>query len=102
MDEDSKLIEGLQANCELQRAHIVQLEKALKQEIEKKEELKKLKNEELKKSNEAISDLKQKLANCTGIIDSKNVELLNLQTVLGQYYAESEAKVCSYHYLLLR
>ncbi|URE37521.1 hypothetical protein MUK42_06417 [Musa troglodytarum] len=92
MDEDSKMIEDLRANCEQQRAHVMQLEKALRQEIAKKEELKKLKTDELRDSNETISDLKQKLANCMSIVNSKNVELLNLQTALGQYYAESEAK----------
>ncbi|THU58711.1 hypothetical protein C4D60_Mb03t17300 [Musa balbisiana] len=92
MDEDSKMIEELQANCQHQITHILQLEKALKHEIEKKEEFMKLKNDELHKSNEAIIDLMQKLANCRSIVDSKNVELLNLETALGQYYAESEAK----------
>ncbi|URD92155.1 hypothetical protein MUK42_01563 [Musa troglodytarum] len=92
MDEDSKIIEELQADCQHQRTHILQLEKALKHEIEKKEEFMRLKNDELHKSNEAINDLMQKLANCRSIVDSKNVELLNLQTALGQYYAESEAK----------
>ncbi|XP_064998313.1 golgin candidate 4-like isoform X2 [Musa acuminata AAA Group] len=92
MDEDSKMIEELQANCQHQITHISQLEKALKHEIEKKEEFMKLKNDELHKSNEAIIDLMQKLANCRSIVDSKNVELLNLETALGQYYAESEAK----------
>ncbi|RWW32029.1 hypothetical protein BHE74_00030625 [Ensete ventricosum] len=93
MDEDSKMIEDLRANCDQQRAQVLQLEKALRQEIAKTEELKKLKNDELRNSNETISDLKQKLANCMSIVNSKNVELLNLQTALGQYYAESEAKV---------
>ncbi|XP_065024772.1 golgin candidate 4-like [Musa acuminata AAA Group] len=92
MDEDTKMIEDLRANCEQQRAHVMQLEKALRQEIAKKDELKKLKSDELRNSNETISDLKQKLANCMSIVNSKNVELLNLQTALGQYYAESEAK----------
>ncbi|WOL01510.1 golgin candidate 4 [Canna indica] len=92
MDEDSKMIEELKANCEVQRAHILQLEKALRQEIANQEEFKKQKNDVIQKSHEAINDLKQKLSNCMSIIDSKNVELLNLQTALGQYYAESEAK----------
>lgn len=90
------MIEDLQANCEQLKARVLQLEKTLKQEIVKKEEFRKLKNDELYKLNEVIDDLKQKLANCLSIIDSKNVELLNLQTALGQYYAESEAKVSSF------
>lgn len=91
------MIEDLQANCEQLKARVLQLEKTLKQEIAKKEEFRKLKNDELHKLNEVIDDLKQKLANCLSIIDSKNVELLNLQTALGQYYAESEAKVSSFY-----
>ncbi|KAG1346505.1 putative Golgin candidate 4 [Cocos nucifera] len=93
MDEDSKIIEELRANCEYQRAHILQLERALKQEISKKEEIKRIKSDELHKSYEIINDLKQKLSNCMSTVESKDLELLNLQTALGQYYAESEAKV---------
>ncbi|XP_010261412.1 PREDICTED: golgin candidate 4 [Nelumbo nucifera] len=92
MDEDSKIIEELRANTEYQRAQILHLEKALKQAIVGQEEVKKINSNELQKSTEIINDLKQKLANCMGTIDAKNVELLNLQTALGQYYAESEAK----------
>uniref|UniRef100_A0A0D9X7I2 GRIP domain-containing protein n=1 Tax=Leersia perrieri TaxID=77586 RepID=A0A0D9X7I2_9ORYZ len=92
MDEDSKLIEDLRAICDQQRAHIVQVERALKFEISKQEESKKIINEEHQRSNEQITDLKYKLANCMNALESKNLELLNLQTALGQYYAESEAK----------
>ncbi len=93
MDEDSKLIEELRAICDQQRAHIVQLERALKFEMAKQEESKKIISEEHQRSNEQITDLKYKLANCMNALESKNLELLNLQTALGQYYAESEAKV---------
>ncbi|KAF8697349.1 hypothetical protein HU200_035942 [Digitaria exilis] len=92
MDEDSKLIEELRVICEQQRAHIMQLERALKVEIAKQEESKRIINEEHKRSNEQMEDLKYKLASCMSALESKNVELLNLQTALGQYYAESEAK----------
>jgi len=92
MDEDSKLIEELRVICEQQRAHIVQLERALKVEITKQEENKRIINEEHQRSNEQMEELKYKLASCTSALESKNVELLNLQTALGQYYAESEAK----------
>ncbi|XP_039853922.1 golgin candidate 3-like isoform X2 [Panicum virgatum] len=91
MDEDSKLIEELRVICEQQRAHIVQLERALKVEITKQEN-KRIINEEHQRSNEQLEELKYKLASCTSALESKNVELLNLQTALGQYYAESEAK----------
>lgn len=92
MDEDSKLIDELRVCCEQQRAHIMQLERALKVEIAKQEESKKIINEEHRRSNEQIEDLKYKLANCMNALESKNVELLNLQTALGQFYADSEAK----------
>ncbi|OEL24619.1 Golgin candidate 4 [Dichanthelium oligosanthes] len=92
MDEDSKLIEELRVICEQQRAHIMQLERALKVEVAKQEESKRIINEEHQRSNEQMEDLKYKLASCMSALESKNVELLNLQTALGQYYAESEAK----------
>uniref|UniRef100_J3MSQ9 GRIP domain-containing protein n=2 Tax=Oryza brachyantha TaxID=4533 RepID=J3MSQ9_ORYBR len=92
MDEDSKLIEELRVICDQQRAHIVQVERALRFEMAKQEESKKTINEEQQRSNEQITDLKYKLANCMNALESKNLELLNLQTALGQYYAESEAK----------
>uniref|UniRef100_A0A453RU57 Uncharacterized protein n=1 Tax=Aegilops tauschii subsp. strangulata TaxID=200361 RepID=A0A453RU57_AEGTS len=92
MDEDSKVIEELRAICEQQRAHIVQLERALKVEMTKQEESKKTINDERSRSNEQIEDLQYKLANCMNALESKDQELLNLQSALGQYYAESEAK----------
>ncbi|XBI38281.1 hypothetical protein VPH35_123357 [Triticum aestivum] len=92
MDEDSKVIEELRAICEQQRAHIVQLERASKVEMTKQEESKKTINDERSRSNEQIEDLQYKLANCMNALESKDQELLNLQSALGQYYAESEAK----------
>ncbi|XP_044430466.1 golgin candidate 3 isoform X2 [Triticum aestivum] len=92
MAEDSKVIEELRVICEQQRAHIVQLERALKVEMTKQEESKKTINDEHSRSNEQIEDLQYKLANCMNALESKDQELLNLQSALGQYYAESEAK----------
>ncbi|KAK9145192.1 hypothetical protein Sjap_005095 [Stephania japonica] len=92
MDEDSKLIEELRENCEYQRSQILHLEKALNQAIAGQEEVKKINSDELKKSIEKINDMEKKLANSMSTIDAKNMELLNLQTALGQYYAETEAK----------
>lgn len=93
MDEDSKIIEQLRENNEYQKAQILHLEKALKQAIASQEEIKTINNHEIQKSKEIIDDLNKKLANRLATIDAKNVELLNLQTALGQYYAEIEAKV---------
>ncbi|XP_015584426.1 golgin candidate 4 isoform X2 [Ricinus communis] len=92
MDEDSKIIEELRENNEYQKAQVLHLEKALKQAIANQEEVRMINNNEIQKSKEIIEDLNKKLANCMSIIDSKNVELLNLQTALGQYFAEIEAK----------
>ncbi|XP_010544775.1 PREDICTED: golgin candidate 4 [Tarenaya hassleriana] len=92
MDEDSRLIEELRKANEYQRSQILQLEKALKQAIASQENIKMSNDTEIQKSKEVIDDLNQKLTNCLRTIEAKNVELLNLETALGQYYAEVEAK----------
>ncbi|KAF8092433.1 hypothetical protein N665_0415s0052 [Sinapis alba] len=75
MDEDSQLIEELRQTNEYQRSQISQLEKTLKQAMASQEENRLSNDNQIRKT-----------------IESKNVELLNLQTALGQYYAEIEAK----------
>ncbi|KAK4379301.1 hypothetical protein RND71_001163 [Anisodus tanguticus] len=92
MDEDSKIIEELRQNNEYQRAQILQLEKALKQAIASQEDVKILNDNELRKSKDTIDELNKKLANCLNTMEAQNIEVLNLQTALGQYYAEIEAK----------
>ncbi|CAL5383084.1 unnamed protein product [Camellia sinensis] len=92
MDEDSKIIEELKEKNEYKRLQILHLEKALKQAIAGQEEVKMINNNELQKYKEIIDDLNRKLTSCMSTIDAKNVELLNLQTALGSYYAELEAK----------
>ncbi|KAJ6328717.1 hypothetical protein OIU77_010409 [Salix suchowensis] len=76
----------------IKKAQILHLEKALKQAIAGQEEVRMMNSNEIQKSKEMIEDLNKKLANCMSTIESKNVELLNLQTALGQYFAEVEAK----------
>lgn len=93
MDEDSKIIEELRESNEYRRAQILHLEKALKQAIANQDQFKMSNNNEIQKSKEVIADLNKRLESCMSTIDAKNVELLNLQTALGQYYAEIEAKV---------
>ncbi|RDX76775.1 Golgin candidate 3 [Mucuna pruriens] len=92
MDEDNKIIEELRDSNNYLRAQVSHLERALKQAHASQEELKMANNTEILKSREAINDLNKKLTNCMSTIDAKNIELLNLQTALGQYYAEIEAK----------
>ncbi|KAL6126246.1 hypothetical protein ACLB2K_074297 [Fragaria x ananassa] len=92
MDEDSKIIEELRQANEHLKAQILHLEKALKKAIASQEDVKMINNNELQKSKELIDDLNKRLESCMSTIDAKNIELLNLQTALGQYYAEIEAK----------
>ena len=93
MDEDSKIIEELRDSNNYLRAQVSHLDRTLKQALASQEELKMENYSEILKSKEAINDLNKKLANCMSTIDAKNIELLNLQTALGQYYAEIEAMV---------
>ncbi|GJU88330.1 hypothetical protein Tco_1300753 [Tanacetum coccineum] len=92
MDEDSKIIEGLRENNEVLKAQIRHLEKSLNQAIAGQQEVKMTNNNELQKAKEVIDDLNKKVTSLRSTVDAKNVELLNLQTALGQYYAEIEAK----------
>lgn len=96
MDEDSKIIEELRGINEQQRVQIARLEKALKQAISSQEEIRMSNNNELVKAKETIDELNRKLTSCFSTLDAKNMEVLNLQTALGQYYAEIEAKVNSF------
>lgn len=93
MDEDSKIIEELRETSEHQRVQISRLEQALKQAIRDQDEIKMSNNNELKNAKEIIDELNRKLMSCKSTINAKNMEVLNLQTALGQYYAEIEAKV---------
>ncbi|KAL3000784.1 hypothetical protein AAZX31_09G232400 [Glycine max] len=92
MDEDFKIIEELRDSNNYLRAQITHLERTLKQATASQEKLTMANDNEILKSREIIDDLNKKLTNCMSTIDAKNTELLNLQTALGQYYAEIEAK----------
>lgn len=92
MDEDTKVIEELRDSNNYLRAQISHLERALEQATSDQEKLKSANSSEILKSREVIDDLNKKLTNCISTIDAKNIELINLQTALGQYYAEIEAK----------
>lgn len=96
MDEDSKIIEELRDTNSYLRAQISHLERTLKQATAGQEKLKMSNDNEIIKSREIIDELNKKLTNCMSLIGAKNSELLNLQTALGQYYAEIEAKVVFY------
>ncbi|GAB2245073.1 hypothetical protein Droror1_Dr00000566 [Drosera rotundifolia] len=94
MDEDSKIIEELRQTVEHQKLTIAKLEISLQQAYASREEVNSANASELQKSKELIEDLREKLGGCMRVIDAKNIELSNLQTALGQYYAEIEAKDC--------
>ncbi|GAB2211551.1 hypothetical protein Drorol1_Dr00024868 [Drosera rotundifolia] len=94
MDEDSKTIEELRQTVEHQKLTIVKLEISLQQAYASQEEVNSANASELQKSKELIEDLREKLGGCMRVIDAKNIELSNLQTALGQYYPEIEAKEC--------
>lgn len=96
MDEDTKIIEELRDRNNYLKDQISNLERALKQSTANQEKLKMENSNEILKSREIIDDLNKKLTNCMNTIDAKNTELLNLQTALGQYYAEIEAKVLNF------
>jgi chromosome segregation ATPase len=44
-------------------------------------------------TKEEIQLLKHRLQACSEALESKDMELANLQSALGQYYAESDAQV---------
>ncbi|KAL9234505.1 hypothetical protein vseg_009372 [Gypsophila vaccaria] len=92
MDEDSKIIAELKQHVEYQKATISNLERAVQQARASQEDVRMMNDHELQKSKEIIEDLKKQLASFRSTIDAKNIELMNLQTALGQYYAEIEAK----------
>nr|KYP47607.1 hypothetical protein KK1_030713 [Cajanus cajan] len=92
MDEDSKIIEELRDSNNYLRAQISHLERNLKQATASQEKQRMENDNEILKFREIVDDLNKKLTNCMSTINAKNTELLNLQTALGQYYAEIEAK----------
>ncbi|GAB2238955.1 hypothetical protein Droror1_Dr00024868 [Drosera rotundifolia] len=94
MDEDSKTIEELRQTVEHQKLTIVKLEISLQQAYASQEEVNSANASELQKSKELIEDLREKLGGCMRVIDAKNIEFSNLQTALGQYNPEIEAKEC--------
>jgi chromosome segregation ATPase len=96
MDLDSEQIADLQARADLSTARAVKSEQALSVALADLREARKHSKEELSRATEEIEILQQKLASCIAALESKDVELSNLQSALGQYYAESEAQVKSF------
>jgi capsule polysaccharide export protein KpsE/RkpR len=93
MDQDREQIAELKARTEVSESLVVQLQQALNQAHTELAEVTKSSADGLQQSSKEILVLKQKLASCIAALDSKDIELSNLQSALGQYYAESEAQV---------
>ncbi|CAM6051160.1 unnamed protein product [Sphagnum compactum] len=92
MDQDREQIAELKARTEVSESLVVQLQQALNQAHTELAEVTKSSADGLQQSSKEILVLKQKLASCIAALDSKDIELSNLQSALGQYYAESEAQ----------
>ncbi|EPS71067.1 hypothetical protein M569_03692, partial [Genlisea aurea] len=92
MDEDTKIIEELRSINERQRTQVVHLEHALSDAHRIQAEMKASHNDELSKAKNTVEDLNKRLSSSLGTLHAKNTEIHNLQTALGQYYAEIEAK----------
>ncbi|GKD28413.1 hypothetical protein Tco_1239191 [Tanacetum coccineum] len=84
--------EIIKDRCDIKQKRNTPLEKSLNQAISGQQEVMMTNNNELQKAKEVIDDLNRKVVSLRSTIDAKNVELLNLQTAFGQYYAEIEAK----------
>ncbi|KAI4338388.1 hypothetical protein MLD38_023453 [Melastoma candidum] len=92
MDEDRRIIEELREKTAHQNSQILLLENALEQAKASQDQLKMLNSSDALKHKETVDVLNRKLANSASLVEAKNLEILNLQTALGQYYAEIEAK----------
>eukprot|EP00250_Pteridium_aquilinum_P009349 c18611_g1_i1 orf=526-2655(-) len=93
MEQDSKHITELQEQADASMMRAMRLEQNLAQTLQNQADANKRYNERLEEANQEISTLKKRLAGCVNALESKDGELLNLQAALGQYYAESEAKI---------
>ncbi|KAL2621254.1 hypothetical protein R1flu_001459 [Riccia fluitans] len=92
MDQDSEQIADLQARADANLARALHAEQALSQALSELSESRRHIKEESRRTSEEIETLQRKLSSCISAIESKDIELSNLQSALGQYYAESEAQ----------
>ncbi|BBN13898.1 hypothetical protein MPTK1_6g07280 [Marchantia polymorpha subsp. ruderalis] len=92
MDQDSEQIADLQARADSNLARALHAEQALSQALSELSEAKRHSKEEYRRTSEEIEALQHKLSSCLAALESKDVELSNLQSALGQYYAETEAQ----------
>ena len=96
MERDGKLIKELQQKADASIMRAMRLEQNLAQTLATQEDVNKRNDIQLKEVHQENLTLKKKLSSCMSALESKDSELTNLQAALGQYYAESEAKVLFY------
>ena len=93
MERDGKLIKELQQKADASIMRAMRLEQNLAQTLATQEDVNKRNAIQLEEAQQENLTLKKKLSSCMSALESKDSELTNLQAALGQYYAESEAKV---------
>lgn len=93
MEQDSMRLSDVEKQLQTSEEHVSALQLALNQALEDLAEARKCSTEGLGRASEETQILNLKLESCLAALESKDKELLNLQSALGQYYAESDAQV---------
>ena len=93
MERDGKLIKELEQKADASIRRALRSEQTLAQTLATQEDVNKRNAKQLEEAHQENLTLKKKLSACMSALESKDSELTNLQAALGQYYAESEAKV---------
>lgn len=96
MDNDSILIGDLELRLKTAEDLVGQLQQALASCQEDLAQATRRSDLKSMDTSEEIQLLKQRLQACSEALESKDMELANLQSALGQYYAESDAQVSTY------
>lgn len=93
MDNDTILIGDLELRLKTAEECVSQLQQALAKSQDDLAEANRKNALRSMDTNEEMELLKQRLQACSEALESKDMELANLQSALGQYYAESDAQV---------
>lgn len=93
MDNDTILIGDLELRLKTAEECVSQLQQALAKSQDDLAEANRSNALRSMGTNEEMELLKQRLQACSEALESKDIELANLQSALGQYYAESDAQV---------
>ncbi|XP_024391625.1 uncharacterized protein [Physcomitrium patens] len=92
MDNDSFLIGDLELRLKTAEDCVGQLQQALAKSQDELEQAYRKNVLRTMDTNEEMELLKQRLQTCSEALEAKDMELANLQSALGQYYAESDAQ----------